>query len=714
MGLRLEKSWKLGKTGKILLLTLVLILVVGGYFTFFFYPKSETKQSGSVSIVEPKKEYPIYYVIQDNKARVLLYDLVEKKNREILSADVSNEWSFGVDYSEKRNELVYGDIAGIWTMNLESKEKKQVVANRVAAQVKEGTNGQEPTGFSAPEYSDDGEHIVYRGTFEDGPGAVSYIANPDGQGSQKLKNFYSRIGMRWTNDGRYVSATGMDGTAFSVAKKDPITQSTTFDTSEKTGSLISWDFNKDQSKIIFSSIVYSSDNKEVPKMWTVDLDGKNLTEINQNAGQVSELIYDQYSEKVIYSKNDLTKKIGLGLFSFAAGESAQEFLKDGDNILTPIALNKEYLAYSSQPILENGSTIKELNLMNLADKSVYSIGEAKNIGFVGWIFSGKYNELAEVPRVTPTDKEKEAYSNSLKTHGYLSQSFYDYCWDYDCQSPTYPYTKKTTGGGIPEIVELSVSPIKLTGEITLPVVYLYQDKPFTDEQIDVVHNSSKDSFKKLENWLNAQASGKAKITIENKGKVQLKDECVKYFGTNKAYDPNCVRSEIVKSVDSLKDSPAIITVGMNISAYVSNRVQFVDGNKSLFMLSFNVADTIKNYQESTYLTDAQKIDSIDKIFTEGNYMGLDYSVKQLMTLFGAKDKNATYKQPKDSNSPGCFVDQPNDVMCDSMLSVQTTYKSYSEKVFGEITKKELGWFDADGDGVNEAADRCPFDKANKC
>ena len=41
-------------------------------------------------------------------------------------------------------------------------------------------------------------------------------------------------------------------------------------------------------------------------------------------------------------------------------------------------------------------------------------------------------------------------------------------------------------------------------------------------------------------------------------------------------------------------------------------------------------------------------------------------------------------------------------------------KRLIDTILSPITIKELGWYDADGDKINEVDDPCPFDKTNKC
>jgi hypothetical protein len=95
-----------------------------------------------------------------------------------------------------------------------------------------------------------------------------------------------------------------------------------------------------------------------------------------------------------------------------------------------------------------------------------------------------------------------------------------------------------------------------------------------------------------------------------------------------------------------------------------------------------------------------------------------YNAKQFLAQFGAKDKVASYKKPTADAQSACYIDNKSDIMCGAYWQDRATnivyYITLDSAEISDVSKKELGWYDADGDKILEVNDKCPFDKNNSC
>lgn len=707
MKFHLERSWKLTKLSKILLGVLAAILLASGFFIYQI-----RNNHGVWSKLEDKLivDQPMYYAIQENTAKIYIYDTLVKKNKELLSIPLEKDfYRFGADYSAKNNQIVYSDMTGVWSYDMASKEKKQLVANKA----KSSASAEDDSEFYFnPKFSRDSGKIIFMTGYAEGPGAKINTMAPDGKDVKTIDKLYaSTNGFRWTNDGRYVTGSGMDGSYFSVSSSNDLNKISNIDLTSKVEATGGYDLDISKNQLIVGSSSY--DNKKANAVYSVNLDGTNVQKLADSSNVVSGLVYDPYAQKVIFSQTDWNNKKGLGLYQINDGK-AEEYYKDGDKNITPVFASKDYVAASSNTFGETGFSMKTLFLINKSDKSVINIGEAGDTSFIGWIKSNRMpSDIKEVADLTPTAQEKEAYSDSQKSHGYLSGTYYDYCWDYDCQSPTYPYPKLSQSK-MPEVVNLSQKPNLLTGNVTVPVVFAYDNTTFTPSQIDILKNNDiTQSYGHFETWLNQQAQNNgAKLTFSldyrTADQIKISQNCITTQGQTKLLDQTCILNQIGGAYTDLKDAPVIL-VALNRDStggpqnYTYN-VSYSYSKNSIIYTSFYGAGK----EDSNFQSNLQ----------QGYYGGFSYyNIKQFLSQYGAKDKVASFKQPVAGAQSACYIDNRNDATCGAYWEGEKGYVSYitpSNETIGPVTAKELGWYDADGDKILEVNDKCPFDKNNKC
>jgi hypothetical protein len=91
-------------------------------------------------------------------------------------------------------------------------------------------------------------------------------------------------------------------------------------------------------------------------------------------------------------------------------------------------------------------------------------------------------------------------------------------------------------------------------------------------------------------------------------------------------------------------------------------------------------------------------------------------IHELMHVFGANDKYQGF-------GCGYITDTPKettDIMCGDLADPQgrpggwTSTSSPNQALISDLTAKEIGWKDVDGDSAIEIDDRCPLDPDNIC
>lgn len=709
----IEMSWRMTKLSKILLWILLIIILIGaGTWAYFYKFKKSDKNSSNSA--EKSYQLAIYSLVQDGKARVVAYDPKTKEHNELMSIDCEDKYSsFSADYSSSLDKIVYSDDNGISVYDLKDKTKSDLLTN-IKPKSTDELETNERT-YTAPKWSKDYKKIVYKVA---GYESMSW-AMMDSDGKNQTQIDGEGYSFAWSSDGeRYAigSESGMGtGPGINVSLTDPITKTKQI-LSEKDMrqvNSLAW-----QDRIYISGAVSNNLNIEEFEIDSVNADGTDLKVLDKDSYDNQGLVADEngtlyYSKNIIESDKSYSTK-SAGIYSIQTdGTNKALFYQDGDNNLTVQALNSEYVAIQSNENAQNSNAFKSLLLVNKNDKQTALVGEAVKINFVGWIKSNKMPDgLTKLKTPEPSQSEKSAYSESLKTHGYLYASYYEYCWDYDCSSSTYPYPKLATSA-TPEIITLSTVPNQLIGNVSVPVIFAYDSTPFTDDQLALLKNSDQiSSYGYFEKWLNDQAQKNgASLNFKFDYKVnQLKvdQSCIVIQGTNRLMDQTCLRQKIVSAYPELKDkNNIVVAIARDDSIHYNFNTSFSYSSEGKLVLS--------NFSQYYLSRPVKELSDAMAKYSDGfNY----YNAKQFLSQYGAKDLVASYKSPVNNAQSSCYVDARTDIMCGSWLT--DPIKGYLEYIkidaaeISTVTAKALGWYDADGDGVIEAKDKCPFDKKNAC
>jgi hypothetical protein len=712
-------NYKLTKLSKWLLLALLVVIIASAAYCYFFIYKKTSTPGPQNS--DKKYSLSLYTYIQNDKAHISAYDPITSKHYDILTIDWKDKdgyYGFNASYSSARDQIVFNTMSGLSVYDLKTKEQKELVKNYKGAKDIDVSN------YRSPVWSNNSKKIVY---FKAGYEGGNYgMMDPDGSNAKDIEGEggYNFIWKPDSTEYAIGSSGGMaTGPGINVSLADPIT---------KTKQILSTKELRDVDSLVWLDKIYFSGTKQnvnagdnnLYQILSVNADGTDVKVIDKDEYNNQNLISDgdetlYYTKYLAKSVDNQRKSAGVHMIK-KDGTGKEPVYQDGDKQIFVQAVDSDYLAMKSSTNDWSNEAIKTLVLYDKTTKKASMVGEGTRIEFFDWIKSNKLpSELVEATAPKPTEAELKAYSDSMKSHGYLSRTYYDYCWDYDCQSATYPYAKKAKSE-TPEIISLSEKPQLLTGKVTIPVIYFYTDTPLTDEHMNILNNDATalDSFARVSKWINEQgkAAGKTlEFSFDLKGQSAIDAGCVTYSGTDKTFDTKCISDTVSKLYPGLANAPVVITVMANMNAYAASTNFEISTGKNLFLIGFSFASSIEYIKTSTYYaTEEQKAAEIKKRMYDSNYMGWDYRIKNLLALFGAKDKNATYKTPAKSDSPGCFVGNSDSVMCDRNVNSSNVVKKFNEKVIDEITWKELGWYDADGDGIMEVNDKCPFDKTNKC
>jgi len=705
------KNFQLTKLSKWLLLILLVVFIGSAAYGYFFIYKKTSK-----SVFEGggnKYSLSLYTYIQNEKAHISVYDPKNSKHYDILSFDWKGKdvsTRFNASYSSALDKIVYNTTSGISIYDLNTKEQKELLKNHQGAVETDVTN------YFSPVWSNDSKKIIYiKGGYE---GSVYEMMDADGSNVKTIDG--EGYSLAWKPDStQYAigSAAGMaTGPGINVSLSDPIT---------KTKQILSANELRDVDSIAWLDKLYFSGTKQ-----NVEEGDNNLYQIlsvNSDGSDVKVLDQDEYNnQNVISDGNDTlyytkyfakytdNQRKSAGVYSISTdGTGKQSIYQDGDKQVFVQAVDSEYIAIKSSTNDWSSEAIKTLILYDKVSKKASMVGESPHINFFDWIKSNKLPaDLIEATAPKPTETELKAYSDSLKTHGYLSSTFYDYCWDYNCQSETYPYEKLATSK-TSEIISLNQKPNLLSGNVSVPVVFFYDTTPFTDEQVALLKDKTKKgTYGYFEQWINDQAKN-ANVSLsfsfdyKTTKQLQVAASCITESGTQKLLDQSCMKNKIVEAYPDLKDKKAFMAA-----------LSTDNSNNYSYYVNFSYSDTsivytrLGEYYRSMPIADLAKTLETDQ--SGVNY----YNAKQFLAQFGAKDKVASYKKPTADAQSACYIDNKSDIMCGAYWQDRATnivyYITLDSAEISDVSKKELGWYDADGDKILEVNDKCPFDKNNSC
>lgn len=704
-------------------LLIVLVLIASSAFYYYMYGKS-----GPILNREEKTyNYPVYTLLQNEEAKVVAYDYVNKKNILIFSMPYKNPgieygYEFYADISPDGKNIVYSTDSGIYTYNIDSKETKELIKTTKPDTTSDKMVFNES--YVYPKWTFDGQKIVY--TTLGYENRILNIMNVDGSNSLKIKNSSGNYVLSESSYDYVLGNYNDMGGEYGLFKKSSagINETESILPEGINYGVSAVDYGVNENNVYFSGV---KDPNQTPnqknEIVSLNVANKSLKTILSDDNYIPSLKYNTYDHAVYFGKLVTNSSLnnGLGIFKLVPSTGvAEKFLKDGDNRLSVTGSKGEFLTFESAPPTYAPEAIKKLNLVSVKDKTPILIGEANKINFSGWINNKLIKSDADtIGAPTPTQNEIDAYTYSQKTKETLFKSFYNYCWDYDCNSKTYPYPAISVSKK-PDIVTIQQKPLLLTGNVTVPIVFLqFDDKNIPDYQINAYKDESLyNSFGALAKWINAQATTykqKLSFAFDYKDPVTLtrSDACIEYEGINKYYSSNCIKDAVNQKYPSLQNEGLVIfSLGRIYKSDLTdnyglrNNYKLSEANISYLMNTWSIQsgglDNKVDIPESTF---RDEMDTKE----QGNswWFQSAETISNMFTVYGAQSKKATHKEPINSNAVACYAGIKNDVMCRQYLE-NGSYKQYAkfnDLVIGDITRKELGWYDMDGDKVNEVDEK---------
>jgi|GEM_PF-5732738 len=299
-------------------------------------------------------------------------------------------------------------------------------------------------------------------------------------------------------------------------------------------------------------------------------------------------------------------------------------------------------------------------------------------------------------------------------------SFYNYCWEYDCASKSLPFPKierpirrlflsgKDSGSFFKGVRVDKIFPAK--GNITVAIVFVYDASPVPEEKLSslkgITNNTNDDSFAHVAEWYKERADE----TFQRNDTINMS---ITFFDTQ------------LKAQIELQERGDASCANMDFRELILT--QLPEAKKYDVLVQFYyTSDTNNTIKCSPHPAGR------DSIFLYANPATLDSSyygtlvvsfAHELAHLFGASDR---YTTEISDYTAGCLVesDDPMKVGRDIMCHRVPEYKNSSLTGFinpplgnltiTEVTAKEIGWYDFDEDGIFEVEDPCPWDVSNRC
>lgn len=302
--------------------------------------------------------------------------------------------------------------------------------------------------------------------------------------------------------------------------------------------------------------------------------------------------------------------------------------------------------------------------------------------------------------------------------------YYDVCWDYDCSAKYPPYPKLSESQKPNNLRVFRY--LKATGIVDILVIFLYAHDLLPEEKINILKRPESDgsSLRYVAKW--------------------YKDEAEKY-GVNLD-----IRIDFSETQSKVPEEYIIRSYEESFRNYLTEYV------KRNFSRVKDYDIFVPLYYDSSFISFANHVSGENsfEIFATQPFPG-SFTLPnprtfahELSHLFGASDKYTCLEVAASSescvyakeNGYGCWIESENpaelgrDIMCHRVPD----YYSSGEWVFGqpslkkeaapsnpfpsgsgglviiEATAKEIGWYDADDDGVLEINDPCPFNRLNDC
>lgn len=163
-------------TKKLMLLLVGVVVVSSGLFIYDLALNPTTKSVTDDKITTVSAKYPIYSVVQDKKARVMIYNTLTQQHFQLFSIDVGdNTYGFYADYSVSANKVVFSDDKGIGLFDLKTKKINHLIENKTIPEDLQDTPGAFSYINRNPKWSPDGKTISYQ------KGSDAFIIDENGK-----------------------------------------------------------------------------------------------------------------------------------------------------------------------------------------------------------------------------------------------------------------------------------------------------------------------------------------------------------------------------------------------------------------------------------------------------------------------------------------------------------------------------------------------------
>ncbi len=294
-------------------------------------------------------------------------------------------------------------------------------------------------------------------------------------------------------------------------------------------------------------------------------------------------------------------------------------------------------------------------------------------------------------------------------------NYYNICWDYDCSSKYPPYPKLTESLKPSAINKCKECYLQGEGKVNIIIVFLYAYDPLPNEYINILKGPENDvrSFKYAAKWYEEEAE---KYNINLDIDINFSES---QFKVPKEYIVHTYEESFSKNLTNyIKENLHQFSAYDVIVSFYYGSYDFSFANHVSSKNSFEIFS--KQYTPGVFYPD----------FTEGSTNYSETFAHELTHLFGATDKYTCLDPSSESctyakeNGIGCWIESedPNqlgkDIMCHRVPKYDGGWgfinPPLNELVIIEVTAKEIGWYDADKDGMLEVNDFCPFNQLNDC
>ncbi len=325
-------------------------------------------------------------------------------------------------------------------------------------------------------------------------------------------------------------------------------------------------------------------------------------------------------------------------------------------------------------------------------------------------------------------------------------SFYDLCWEYDCQSRVTPYKKlpspkKLLFLGVvkktPYIDEQNkISYYKVAydpthrkkplvpayGDVDVAILTFYEDYPPPADDFAVLKSDAPHkSFNYVSAWYKKESEkyfGEDAINI----KITFIDK-QKHFGSVENYrvDDKCYELSTVflpiaeeEYIEVLLGYDVIVFIYIGESANGCKAHLKSVGSPYIFL--FPTSEMLKEFPEEFVDAFAHELGHAFSA-TDKYIVGVRYQTGSMSRCWYESDKSEELgRDIMCAKAPTIMAKELEGLPIPPTAPGTVGFWSppLSGLVITEQTAKEIGWYDLDGDGVLEVEDPCPWDKENLC